>query len=67
MRYFQAVDTFIAELEGGVTQLVSKGDPLPESHELVKRDQAGAGSLFKPLGDDEPPSKPARARAVKGA
>ena len=66
MRYYQAQDTFSADLQDGTTRLVTKGDPLPESHELVKRDLAaqdtpGRVALFKPLAEDEPKA-PRRAR-----
>jgi hypothetical protein len=65
VRYFQAQDTFVALLGDGTERLVTKGDPLPESHELVKRDQAQTGALFRPLDIDEPPPSPKRARAPK--
>ena len=60
MRYYQAQDTFVAGLEDGTERLVTKGEPLPESHELVKkdlaalRDNAGRIPLFRLLADDEP-------------
>lgn len=57
MRYHRAQDTFVADLKDGTSIRVVKGDVLPEGHELVKRDQAGAGQLFRPL--DETPEDPA--------
>ncbi len=72
MRYYQAQDTFVAGLEDGTERLITKGEPLPESHELVKRDLAaakdspGRSALFRPLADDEPPpAKPQRPRAAR--
>jgi hypothetical protein len=53
----QAQDTFVALLDDGSERLVAKGEVLPDSHELVKRDQKGSGTLFRPLnleGDDAP-------------
>lgn len=54
----QAQDTFIAVLDDGTERLITKGTVLPDSHELVKRDSKGSGSLFRPLdlGEDEPPA-----------
>jgi len=73
VQYHKAQDTFIADLEDGSSVRVAKGDVLPESHELVKRDAAGAGVLFRPLddgsGDDgagRPRSRRAAAPAGKG-
>ena len=72
MRYHQAQDTFVAGLEDGTERLVTKGEPLPESHELVKRDLAAVKAdpsrtpLFRALGPDEPPpAKPRPRGAVK--
>ena len=61
----QAQDTFVADLKDGTTRRITKGEVLADNHELVKRDQAGSGTLFKPLnlGEDEEP-KPARGRRV---
>lgn len=62
----QAQDTFVAVLADGTERLVTKGDMLPDSHELVKRDAKGAGTLFKPVnidGDEEPRPKSAPAKA----
>jgi hypothetical protein len=63
----QAQDTFVAVLKDGTERFVAKGDVLPDGHELVKRDQAGAGVLFKKLdlGEDEAPpkSEPAKPEA----
>lgn len=56
----QAQDTFVAVLDDGTERLVTKGEVLPDSHELVKRDSRGAGLLFRPLnidGDEEPSAK----------
>jgi hypothetical protein len=55
----QAQDTFVAVLGDGTERLVTKGELLPDSHELVKRDSKGSGSLFKPLNvdGDEPQGK----------
>lgn len=66
MKYHRAQDTFVADLKDGTSVRVVKGDVLPEGHELVKRDQAGAGHLFRPLdsGEEEPAPKPAVARAA---
>ena len=76
MRYYQAQDTFVAGLADGPEKLVTKGEPHPESDELVKRDLAAAKAdplrapLFRLLDEAEPePAKPARApraRAEKG-
>lgn len=68
----QAQDTFVAELKDGVMRFVQKGEVFPDSHELVKRDQAGAGVLFRPLdlgeGEKAPAkSAPAKAEAPKAA
>lgn len=72
MRYYQAQDTFVAGLEDGTERQVTKGDPLPENHELVKRDLAAAKGnpsripLFRLLdpGESEPlPKRAGRAKA----
>jgi hypothetical protein len=57
----QAQDTFVAVLGDGTERLVTKGEMLPDSHELVKRDAKGSGALFRPLNidGDETPGKPA--------
>jgi hypothetical protein len=69
VRYYQAQDTFVAGLADGTERLVTKGEPLPETHELVKRDLAAAGPerapLFRPLDDGEPPASRPRARPGK--
>jgi hypothetical protein len=59
----QAQETFVADLDDGTSVRVVKGEVLPDKHELVKRDAAGSGMLFKPLelDDDAPPVKPSRA------
>ncbi|HSZ41803.1 MAG TPA: hypothetical protein VK817_17750 [Trebonia sp.] len=65
-QWMKAQDTFVAVLDDGTTAFVTKGDTLPATHELVKRD-AGSGKLFQPLdtGEDEAPAKsePAKAEA----
>ena len=69
MRYYQAQDTFVAGMQDGTERLVTKGEPLPENHELVKRDMAavkadkGRTALFRALGEDEPP--PAKPRGPR--
>lgn len=67
MRYYQAQDTFVAGLDDGTERLITKGEPLPESHDLVKRDLKASKDnpsrlpLFRALADDEPPpAKPQR-------
>jgi hypothetical protein len=54
----QAQDTFVGVLDDGSERLVTRGEVLPDSHELVKRDQKGAGTLFRALNvdGDEPPA-----------
>jgi hypothetical protein len=66
VKYHRAQDTFVADLKDGTSIRVVKGDVLPEGHELVKRDQAGAGQLFRPLdsGEEDPAPKSAAARAA---
>lgn len=63
----QAQDTFVAVLDDGSEKVVTRGDVLPDSHELVKRDAKGSASLFKPLnidGDDKPaPRAASKAKA----
>jgi hypothetical protein len=63
VRYYQAQDTFIATMPDGTDKLVKKDDPLPETHELVKRDLAGSGTLFRPLDDGAPVAARRTARA----
>jgi hypothetical protein len=56
----QAQDTFVITLPDGTMRRITKGEVLSDRDDVVKRDQAGAGVLFKPLdlGDDEkPPAK----------
>lgn len=75
MRYYRAQDTFVAGMPDGTEHLVRKGEPLPESHELVKRDQEACKAdkdrlpLFAPLDDGEPeqPAAKPRQAARKGA
>ncbi len=64
-QWMRAQDTFVAVLDDGTTAFVSKGDTLPASHELVKRD-AGSGALFRPL-DDAVEEKPAAKAAPRAA
>jgi hypothetical protein len=64
VKYHRAQDTFVADLEDGTSVRVVKGEVLPEGHELVRRDAAGTGQLFRPLdtGEDEKPApKPSAA------
>jgi len=66
----QAQDTFVAVMDDGSERLVTRGEMLPDSHELVKRDAKGAGTLFRPVnidGDDTPPAKSAPAKAEPAA
>lgn len=61
-----AQDTFTGQLADGSFQHVTKGDWLPDGHELVRRDQdpdQGSGGLFKKAdtGDDTPPRRAGRA------
>jgi len=71
VRYYQAQDTFVAGLGDGTERLVTRGEPLPESHVLVQRDLAACKAdpsrtpLFRPLDDGEPPASRPRARAGK--
>jgi len=66
VRYYRAQDTFVAGMPDGTEQLVKKGDPLPETHELVKRDlEAAKGNpgripLFRLLDDDAGDALPAK-------
>jgi hypothetical protein len=75
MQWFRAQDTFTADLADHTQVRVVKGEPLPETHELVKRDADAAAAaakagidrvpLFQPMdsGEDEgaPKSAPAKA------
>lgn len=58
----QAQDTFVAVLDDGTERLVTKGEVLPDNHELVRRDAKGTGGLFKPLDLDDDQQKPATSR-----
>jgi len=72
VKYYQAQDTFVAGLQDGTEKLVVKGEPYPETHELVKRDLAAAKDnpertlLFRLLdsGEPEPVTKSRAARAA---
>lgn len=57
---YQAMDSFVAALAGGGEVRVMKGEVLPDRHELVLRDLAGSGTLFRrlDLDDEEPPAGP---------
>lgn len=57
----QATDTFVGILEDGSERLVAKGEVLPDSHELVKRDAKGSGTLFRKLDLDDAPAERKRA------
>lgn len=61
----QAQDTFVAELEDGSTKFVAKGEVFADAHELVKRDQAGTGQLFRrlDLGEEQDAEAAARSKA----
>lgn len=66
----QAQDTFVAMLADGSQRFVTRGEVLPDNHELVRRDRDGGGVLFRPLdlGEEEPAVKPVvrgTPRAVK--
>ncbi len=50
---YQAMDSFVAALKDGSELRVMKGEVLPDRHELVLRDQAGSGTLFRRLNLDE--------------
>ena len=63
MAMFQARDTFVAELKDGSSRLVQKGEALHESHELVRLDQAGSGTLFARMDTGEPGS-PVKSRTA---
>jgi len=76
VKYYQAQDTFVAGLQDGTEKLVVKGEPYPETHELVKRDLDALAEnkdrvpLFRLLDSGEPEpvtkSRGARAAAPKG-
>lgn len=53
----QAQQTFHAVLKDGTPVFVTKGEVLPDGHELVRRDQAGGNILFRhlDLGEEEKP------------
>jgi hypothetical protein len=53
----QLQENIVGELDDGTGFAFTKGQVLPDSHELVKRDAAASGMLFKPLNvdGDEPP------------
>jgi hypothetical protein len=49
MDWHKAQETFVAEMKDGSSVRVVKGDTFPDGHELVKRDKAATGMLFRPL------------------
>ena len=68
VKFFVAQDTFNADLEGGGIMTVTKGEVLPDTHELVKRDAAGTGTLFKLMaGQEDEPAAKKTTRAAKSA
>lgn len=79
MQWFRAQDTFTADLSDHTTVRVVKGDPFPDSHELVKRDKDAAAAarkagidrvdLFKLMDTGEEEAAPAKAprRPGRGA
>jgi hypothetical protein len=64
-RWFKAQDTFVAVLGDGSQAFVSKGDTLPDSHELVKRDLGGSKTLFRQLDTGEEDEAPAKSEPAK--
>jgi hypothetical protein len=64
----QAQDTFVADLDDGTVMRVVKGDYLPDSHPLVRRDADGSGTLFKQayLSEDETPKPAVKPAAKRG-
>lgn len=65
---YQAMDSFVAALKDGSEVRVMKGEVLPDAHELVKRDLAGSGTLFRRLdleGDEPPPGPRPRVAAAR--
>lgn len=76
MQWMRAQDTFSADLADGTVVRVVKGEPYPDTHELVKRDAdaaraaAKAGTerlpLFKPM-EDTAPEPPAPRSPAKSA
>lgn len=61
----QAQDTFVADLKDGTPVRVTRGEVFSDSHELVKRDQAGSGTLFKKLDLGEDEQAPAKSQPAK--
>lgn len=61
----QAIDTFVAVLKDGTERFVPKGEIFPDSHELVKRDQAGVGVLFRKVDMGEDEKAPAKSEPAK--
>jgi hypothetical protein len=73
VKWWKAQDTFTATLKDGSEVFVAKGELKEDGHELVRRDQAGAGVLFRPLDlpeaeapKSEPKAEP-KAAPVKAA
>jgi hypothetical protein len=56
---YQAMDSFVAALKSGAELRVMKGEVLPDKHELVLRDLAGSGTLFRKLNLDDEDAPPA--------
>jgi hypothetical protein len=61
---YQAQESFHAVLDDGSERFVTKGEILPDRHELVRRDQDGTKTLFRMidmgegrLPEPEPPAK----------
>lgn len=62
----QAVDTFVATMKDGSERLVAKGEVLPDSHELVKRDQSGVLFRRLDLGEQRAARANSARRSAKG-
>lgn len=72
MKWYKAQDTFIAGLEDGGERLVTKGEALPENHELVRRDlearkRDGGTPLFAALDPGEPEPEPRKRPVARAA
>lgn len=75
MAWFRAQDTFTADLADHTQVRVVKGEPLPGTHELVKRDADAAKAaakggvdrvpLFLPMDDGEDDEAPAKSGPAK--
>ena len=72
MQWMRAQDTFTTDLADGTVLRVVKGDPYPDTHELVKRDADAAKAaakagvdrlpLFRPLEQQVPEEASPRPR-----